>query len=118
MRRSWKEAGPVKKFSFGLRQVGCKVGGFRESVETARVEVSSLEEQVARADTEMEDSAKLVAKVREKSEQRMVRLNVAIVGRNSAEKLTRPLLTELDNDVDAVVQQLGYDAVIRLPQGL
>lgn len=48
----------------------------------------------------------------------MIRLNVVSVGRNRAERLTRPLVTGSVNAVDCVVQQLNYDAVTRLQQGL
>lgn len=48
----------------------------------------------------------------------MVRLNVALVARNPAETLTPSLVTESVNDVDAVFQQLRYDAVSRLRQRL
>lgn len=41
----------------------------------------------------------------------MVRLNVALVGRNWAEKFTRLLVTESVNEVDLIIQQLGHDAV-------
>lgn len=48
----------------------------------------------------------------------MVRLSVALVGRSRAEKLTRLLARESVNAVDAVIQQLGYDAVNRLQEKL
>lgn len=51
--------------------------------------MSSLKEQVERTDKEKADSDKLVAQVREESEQRMARLNVALIGHNRAVKLAR-----------------------------
>lgn len=77
-----------------------------------------MKEQVARADTERADSNKLLAVVRKGSEQHMVRLDGTLVGPNWAEKLTRSRVTEFVNVVDAVAQQLAYDALIRLRQGL
>lgn len=44
----------------------------------------------------------------------MVCLNVAIVGRNPAEKLMGALMAKLINVVYAVFQQLGYETVSRL----
>lgn len=49
------------------------------------------------------NSGKLAAKVREQSKQRILRLNVSIVGRNRAENLTHALMTESGNSDDAVV---------------
>lgn len=48
----------------------------------------------------------------------MVRLNVALAGRNRAEKLTCSLVNEFVNAVDAVVQQLDHDTVNGLRQRL
>lgn len=65
-------------------------------------------------DTEKAEFKKLVAEVREVVEQRMVRLNVVLVRRNLAEKVSRLLVTETAEALDVLVQQLGYDAVSRL----
>lgn len=48
----------------------------------------------------------------------MVRSKVAVVGRHRAEKLTRSLLMESVNVDNAFLQQLGFEALIRLRQGL
>lgn len=48
----------------------------------------SLKERVGRADTDEADLRIIVAEVREALEQRKVRLNISLVGRNLAEKLT------------------------------
>lgn len=75
------------------------------SLGAARAEVASLKEQVARAGTEKADFEKLVDQACERSEQRLVRLNIALVGRTLAEKLTHSLVTDSVNAVDAVLQQ-------------
>lgn len=80
--------------------------------------MASLKEQVVRADKEKADSKEIVAEARKESEQRMVRLNVPLVGRNRAENLTRLLTTKSVNSFDADVSQLGHDAVNRLQHGL
>lgn len=77
----------------------------------------SLKEQVARGDTEKVDFDQPVAHVREKSEQRLVRLHVALVGHNWTDNLARSPATESINAVNSVVQQLCYDVVSRLRQG-
>lgn len=59
-----------------------------------------------------------MADVRKESEQLPVGLNAALGGRNRVERLKRSLVTESLNNVDAVVQQFGYDAVSLLGQGL
>lgn len=63
-----------------------------------------------RAGTEKTELRKVVAKVCQQSEQRIVRLNVELVGRKRTKKLTRFLITESVNAVDAVVLQLRHDA--------
>lgn len=73
---------------------------------------------MAREDTEKEESEKVVAEVPQKSKHLLVRLNIALIDRSRAEKLTRFLLIEYVNTVDAAVQQLGHNAVDRLRQGL
>lgn len=70
-----------------------KLAESEKSLEAPRAEMLSMKEQVARANTEMVDSNKCVAEVCEEPEHRMVRLNVALVGRNRAEKLARSLVT-------------------------
>lgn len=77
-----------------------------------------MKEQVARADPEKADSDKLLAGIREKSKQRTIRLNVEMVSQNRAERLTRSLVAESVNAVDAVVRQLVDGAISRVPQGL
>lgn len=62
-------------------------------------------------------SDKLVVEFCRELEQCMVRLYVAPVRRNPAEKLTRSLVTDSFNAVNNVIEQLGYDAVSRLRQG-
>lgn len=52
------------------------------------MEIASLKEKLERANTEKAVSDMLLAQVCEKLEQSVVRLNVAIVGRNRAEKST------------------------------
>lgn len=95
-----------------------KLTDSKNSLETVRAELSSLEEQGTRADTEKVDSVKAMAEVQKESEQLLVCLNDALVGHNRAKKLTLPLMTESLNNVDAVVQQLGYHAGDRLRKGL
>lgn len=90
----------------------------RYALETIRMEVASLKEQVSSAEMEKPDFNKVLAEVLKESEKFLVHLNVVHVSRNGAEKLARSLVTELVNDAKAVVQQLGYDAVNRLRQGL
>lgn len=70
-----------------------------------------LKEQVARADIEKGNSNKLVAKVREKSEQRMIFSTFRITSCNRAVKLTRAFMIESAKAIDAVVQQLRYEAL-------
>lgn len=82
-----------------------------------RAEVASLKEQVANADIEKVRSDKVLAEVRGESEKRLVRRNVALVGRDRAEKLTRSLVTASVNAIDAVIQQSSHEAVNRLRQG-
>lgn len=77
----------------------------------AREEVVSLTIEVVHADTKKTDAEEKVAEDREEVKQRMVRLNVALVGRNPVEKLTRLLETEFVNAVDTVIQQLGHYAM-------
>lgn len=89
-----------------------------KSFEIVPAEVASLKEKVSRANAEKLDSDKVVAEVRKESEHLLVRLNVALVGHNLAERLTGSRVTESANAFDAVVQQLGYDSVSRLRQGL
>lgn len=48
----------------------------------------------------------------------MIRLNIAIVRLNRVEKLVRLLVSEFVNAIEAVVQQLGYDVLSWLRQGL
>lgn len=88
----------------------------KTSLETGRADEASFKRQVARVDMEKADSDKAVAAVCEKLEHCMIRLNVAIVGRDRAEKLPRALATKLVNTVKAVLHQLGYDAAGRLRQ--
>lgn len=68
--------------------------------------------------TDIVDSYKHLDEVRKESEQFMVRYNVALVGCNRADKLTRLLVAELVNVANTVFQQLSYDAVSWLRQGL
>lgn len=69
---------------------------------------------MAHVRTEKEHSDELVTQVRKESEQRMLHLNVSLIGRNRAEKLTNSLVKKSVNGIDTVVQQLGFDAVSRL----
>lgn len=55
-----------------------------KSLESARTEEPSLKEEVKRANEEKAKSKRVIDKGREESEQRTVRLNVALVGRNRA----------------------------------
>lgn len=82
--------------------LAAKLAESEKSLKTDRVEVTWSKEHVAHADTEKTDSDKLFAQVHEESEPRKVHLNVAIVGRNWAEKLTHLLVTEYVDDVNAV----------------
>lgn len=59
------------------------------------------------------DSDRHLAEICKESEQRIVRCNVALVGRNRADKLTCLLVAETVNVADAVFPQLGYGAVGR-----
>lgn len=60
-----------------------------------------LKEYITRTNTETVDADQLVSQVHAKSEQSMVRLNVALFGRNLVEKLTHSLLTESVNAIDS-----------------
>lgn len=62
---------------------------------------------MTRADTQKADSGKVLTVVRNSSEQPLVVLNVALVRRDKAEKLTCLLVTESINAVDVVVLLLG-----------
>lgn len=88
------------------------------SVETYRATLTSLKEGAAHADTEKDDCENVVAESREESEQKMVCLIVVIVGRNWSEKLAQSFVTQSFNALDAVVQQLGYNALSWIRQGL
>lgn len=66
---------------------------------------------MAQVDQEKDDSYKVFVEVCEKSDQLMIRFNVAIVGRNWVEKFARALMTEFVHAVDAVVPQLVYYTV-------
>lgn len=88
------------------------------SLETALLEVASLKEQVTHSDIEKGDSDKLMAEIPKDSELRMVRLNIAIVGRSRAHMLAHALMTESVKAVDAVALQLDYNVVSWLRQGL
>lgn len=79
--------------------------------------MESLKEEVARVDTVGEDSDKLLAQVRE-SEQLTVNFNVAIVGRNFVERLRRSLVAESVSAFNAATQQVRYEVVSRIRQGL
>lgn len=118
LEKALKSVSSVKRSVQVSEVLTAKLAESKKSLKTARAEVALLKEQVERADPEKVDSHKLVAEVCEESKQRLVRLNVAIVGRNRAWKLAHALVTESVNAVDAVVQQLGYDAASRLRQGL
>lgn len=48
----------------------------------------------------------------------MVCMNVALIGWNRAEILPRSLVTETVNSIDAIVHQIGHDAVSQLQQAL
>lgn len=63
-----------------------------KALEAAHAEEASLKRQVLRAVTEKADSEKIITKVCKEMEQRMMLLNVALVGRNLVEKLTRLLV--------------------------
>lgn len=91
--------------------LAAKLAEYDKPLDAARAEVASLKETVARIDMEKAEYEKLVAQVREQSKQRMVHLNVALVGRKRTQKLARSLVTKFINAVNAVVQQLGYNAV-------
>lgn len=84
----------------------------------SRAEVASLKEKVVHADAEKTDAKKNVAEVLEEAVQCTVHLDVALVGRNRAERLMCLLVTEYVNAVDVVVLQLGQKAVNRLRKGL
>lgn len=60
------------------------------------------------------DLEKIVAEPSKDSEQRMLRLNVSIVGQSRVGKLTRSPLIESINAVDAVVPQFGHGALSQL----
>lgn len=77
-----------------------------------------MKEQVARADPKRANFDKLSTEVCEKPEQRMVRLGVATCGHSRTERLTCASVTKSASAVAAVVQQLGYDAVSWVRQGL
>lgn len=91
-----------------------KLRASKKSLKVVWAEVTSLSDQAVGAVPEKAESHKIVANVCEKSEQLIVRLNVAVTGHNRAETLTRLLVTESINAFDAVVQQLEYDSVSRL----
>lgn len=88
-----------------------------KSLEDTHAAISSLKEQVAHTDTEKAEPSKLVARVCEDCEQRMVRFNVALFGRNRKLKLTRLLVTEFVSAFDAVIQWLDYEDVRKLRHG-
>lgn len=90
--------------SFGSDAFAAKLTESEKSLEAARAEVSSFKEQLARLDTEKADSSKLLVQAREELEMLMLCLSIAIVGRNLAENLTRLLVSESDNEIEAVVQ--------------
>lgn len=98
--------------------LAAKLAESKKLLETTHAEMSSLREQVAHADIGEMDSDSLKIEISEKSEQRMVLLNVTLAGQNRVEKLTRWLVTKLIYTADAVAQQYGYDAVSRLCRGL
>lgn len=64
-----------------------------KSLAAAHLEVASLNDQEAGPDMEKVESEKVVAEVRQETERRMVRLNIALDARNLVEKLTRSLLS-------------------------
>lgn len=99
-------------------QLAGKFAKSDKSLKTVHAEMALLKEQVARADTNKANSDKLLAQVREESEECMVRLNVAFIGGNRAEKLTLSLVAESVNAFDVVLQQFRYEALIRIQKGL
>lgn len=58
------------------------------------------------------------AQVLEVSEERMVRVNFAIVGYKRTENLMRSFVSESTNAFDVVAHQVAFDVVSRLRQGL
>lgn len=64
------------------------------SLEIVHAEVASLKKQVIRADAEKVESGKVVADVQKGPEKLLVRLNIALVGRNRAERLPSSLVME------------------------
>lgn len=56
--------------------------------------MASLKEEILRAGTEKTVAEKKDDKIREKTEHRRMRLNVALVARSRAENLTQALVTE------------------------
>lgn len=69
------------------------------------------------AGTGRAESKIVVTKVREDSEQRMIRLSVAHISRNLTERMTCFSVTIFVNAVDAVVHQLENNAVKFLQPG-
>lgn len=122
------EQAPRKVFGEGLAklsgsvsvsdELAAKLAELHKWLKNSRARVTFLKKQVMCADTEKLELERVVADVCEKSEQRMVRLNVALAGWSRPEKLTRSVVTESVNAVNAVVQQLRRDAVNSLRQGL
>lgn len=62
--------------------LAAKLAESKISLELIHAELVLLKERVAREDTEIEDTVKVVPEGREESKRRMVRLNVALVSRN------------------------------------
>lgn len=71
-----------------------------------------------RADAEKADRQTVLAKVCKAMEQRMVRLKGVLLGPYRAKKVTRLLMTESVDAIQAVFQQLVNGIVIRLRLGL
>lgn len=71
-------------------------------LEDPQAEVGSLKDEVAHADKEKVKSNRIIAKAREESEHRLLRLNVTLASRILAENLTISLVTEFVNAVDAM----------------
>lgn len=86
----------------------------QKTLETVFTEVVSMKVQVTCMDTEKLDSNRSVAEVRKDTDKLMVRLNVALVGDSWVKKLSRSLVTESVNTVNAVIQQLGHETVTGL----
>lgn len=56
-------------------------------------------------------SNEVIETAHEDPKQRVLRLNVALVGQNQGKYLTRSLVNDSVNGVEAVPQLLGHDAV-------